>query len=101
MGLLINGFDIALQLLPQAVIFLHDGIVFLAIAPKLVGLTGIKIASAPVPVIQRGNVLGPAVAVHPQHRRIHRKLVPADQQLPEGWVVHVLCHKAADVRCPP
>ena len=46
------------------IVFAHDRVVVLAVAPKLVGLTGVEISAAPVSVIKRRNIVRSAVAVH-------------------------------------
>ena len=101
MGLGVEVSDVVVQGQADVVVFAQDGVICLAVAPQLVGLAGVQVAAAPVTIVQRGNVVGAAVAVHAQDGGVYRELVPADQQLAEIRVVHVVRHEAAHVRRPP
>ena len=85
----------------DTIIFFHDDIVILAVAPQFVWLAGVEIAAAPVPVVQGRDIVGPSVSVHTQNGRIYRKLIPADQKLSEIRIVYVVGHEAADIGSPP
>ena len=78
-----------------------DPVIFFSIAPQFIGLAGIQIAAAKVTVIERWNVVRSAVAVHTENSRINGKLIPSDQKLLEIRVIDIICHKAADIGCPP
>ena len=101
MSLLIELCNVGLQLHSDVIVLPHNPVVFFSIAPQLVVLPGMKIAASKVTVIQRRNVVGAAVSMHPEDRRKDGKLVPADQKLLEIRIVHVIRHKAPDVRRPP
>ena len=79
----------------------HDPVILLAVAPELVGLAGVEVSAAPVAVIQGRNVVGASIAVHTENCGVNGKLIPADQKLLEIRVVDIICHKAADIGCPP
>ena len=101
MSLLIELCNVGLQLHSDVIILSHNPVVFFSIAPQLVVLPGMKIAASKVTIIQRRNVVGAAVSMHPEDSRKYRKFVPADQKLLKIRIVHIIGHKAADVRRPP
>ena len=101
MSLLIELCNVGLQLHSDVIILSHNPVVFFSIAPQLIVLPGMKIAASKVTVIQRRNVVGAAVSMHPEDCRKYGKLVPADQKLLKIRIVHIIGHKAADVRRPP
>ena len=86
---------------PDLVIPAHDAVIVLTVAPKLVGLSGVHVASAALPVVKPGDRVGAAVSVHPKDCRVNRELVPADEKLPELRVLYIVCHETADIGRPP
>ena len=99
--LVIQLFDVIVHADADVVIFFHDPVIFFSIAPQFIGLAGIQVAAAKITVIERWNVVRSAVAVHTENSRVNGKLIPADQKLLEIRVVDIICHKAADIGCPP
>ena len=86
---------------PDVIIFLHDPVILLAVAPELVGLAGVEVSAAPVAVIQGRNVVGASIAVHTENCGVNGKLIPANQKLLEIRIVHIVGHEAADIGGPP
>ena len=49
------------------IVFLHDSIIVLAVAPKLVGLSGMQVSATPISVIKRRNIVWSTVSMHTEY----------------------------------
>ena len=56
--------DIVMHSNTDIVVALHNLVIVFAVAPKLIGLTGVQIAAAEISGVKRRNVVGASVAVH-------------------------------------
>jgi hypothetical protein len=56
--------DIVMHSNTDIVVALHNLVIVFAVAPKLIGLTGVQIAAAEISGVKRRNIVGASVAVH-------------------------------------
>ena len=55
--LVVQFFDVIVHLDPDIIVFLHDLIVLLAVAPELVRLASVQVAAAEITVVEHRNVV--------------------------------------------
>ena len=101
MSLLIQLLDVIMHGNTDIIVFFHDCIIILTIAPKLVGLTGMQVSATPVSVIKRRNIVWSSISMHTKYCRINCELIPANQKLAEIGIIHIIRHEATDIGCPP
>ena len=67
MSFLVEGLDVVMHLDSYVIILFHYSIIIFAVAPELVGLTGVQVSAAPVTGIKRRDVVRTAVSVHTEY----------------------------------
>ena len=64
-------------------------------------MSRVQASAAEILIGKRGDIMGASVAVHTENGREYCKFKPAQQKLLKVLILHIICHKSADVRGPP